>query len=65
MFVRKDGRTRSLPVGWTNIAPEDPFVTVASGRTPFRLADLLALTALIRDLRPRVTRQSDGRTRVK
>jgi Family of unknown function (DUF5372) len=55
MYVRGDGRTRSLPVGWTNIAPEDPFVMVAAGRAPFRLEDLLALTALVRDIRPQAT----------
>jgi hypothetical protein len=51
-YVRADGRTRSLPVGWTNVAPVDPFVTVAAGRAPFRLEDLLALSALLRDIRP-------------
>ena len=38
-------------VGWTNVAPVDPFVTVAAGRAPFRLEELLALTALLRGLR--------------
>jgi hypothetical protein len=52
MYVGPNGRTRSLPVGWTSIAPVDPFVTVAAGRAPFRLEDLLALTALLRDIRP-------------
>jgi hypothetical protein len=52
MFVGSTGRTRSLPVGWTDVAPVDPFVGVAAGRAPFRLEDLLALTALLRDLRP-------------
>ena len=66
MYVRADGRTRSLPVGWTSIAPDDPFATVASGRAPFRLADLLALTTLIRDIRPRTADGSrERRTRGK
>jgi hypothetical protein len=52
MYVGPTGRTRSVPVGWTNIAPLDPFVSVAAGRAVFRLEDLLALTALIRDVRP-------------
>src|SRR5262249_46227219 len=43
MYVRADGGARSLPVGWTGIAPEDPFATVARGRAAFRVADLLAL----------------------
>lgn len=50
MYVGPMGRTRSLPAGWTNIAPVDPFVTVAAGRAPFRLEDLLALTALVHGL---------------
>jgi hypothetical protein len=50
MYVRADGRTRSLPVGWTNVGPVDPFIRVAAGRAPFRLEDLLALTALLRDV---------------
>lgn len=50
MYVGPEGRTRSLPAGWTNIAPIDPFVSVAAGRAMFRLEDLLALTALLRDI---------------
>ena len=41
-----------MPVGWTNVAAVDLFVSVAAGRAPFRLEDLLALTALVRDIRP-------------
>ena len=52
MYVGPQGRTRSLPVGWTDVAALDSFVSVAAGRAPFRLEDLLALTALIRDIRP-------------
>jgi hypothetical protein len=53
MFVGSNGRTRSLPVGWTNVAPVDPFISVANGRALFRFEDLLALMALVRDLQPR------------
>jgi hypothetical protein len=52
MYVGPNGRTRSLPVGWTNVAAVDSFVSVAAGRAPFRLEDLLGLTALMRDIRP-------------
>jgi hypothetical protein len=52
MYVGPNGRTRSLPVTWTSVAPDDPFVVVAAGRAPFRREDLLALTALLRDIRP-------------
>jgi hypothetical protein len=52
MYVGPNGRTRSLPVRWTSVAPDDPFVAVAAGRAPFRLEDLLALMALVRDIHP-------------
>jgi hypothetical protein len=39
-------------VRWTSVAPDDPFVAVAAGRAPFRLEDLLALMALVRDIHP-------------
>jgi Family of unknown function (DUF5372) len=51
MYVGPSGRTRSLPVGWTNVAPRDPFVEIAAGRASFRLEDLLALAALLQDIR--------------
>jgi hypothetical protein len=60
MYVGPTGRTRSLPVGWTSVAPLDPFVTVAAGRAPFRLEDLLALTALLRDIRPPTRERHQG-----
>jgi hypothetical protein len=56
MYVGPNGRTRSLPVGWTSVAPGDPFVTAAAGRASFRLEDLVALAALLRDIR-RPTRE--------
>jgi Family of unknown function (DUF5372) len=66
MYVSPNGRTRSLPVGWTSVAPLDPFVTVAAGRAPFRLEDLLALTALLRDIRlPTQERHQGGGRGVK
>jgi hypothetical protein len=52
MYVGPNGRTRSVPVGWTSVAAVDPFIQVAAGRAPFRVEDLFALTALLRDIRP-------------
>jgi hypothetical protein len=46
-FLDEDGRQYSLPVGWTDAAGLDVFVTVAAGRCPFRVADLLALARLV------------------
>jgi len=54
-FLDADGRQHSLPVGWTDAGGPDVFVTVAAGRSPFRVADLLAL-ALLLESRP----ASDG-----
>jgi hypothetical protein len=45
-----DGRLRSMPACWTSVAPPDPFVTVAAGRSLFRAEDLLALVRLLRRL---------------
>jgi hypothetical protein len=46
-----DGQTRSIPAAWTDIDPPDPFVSVAGGRSPFRIDDLLALASIIDGLR--------------
>ncbi len=45
------GHLASLPARWTSVIPEDPFVTMAAGRTPFRVDDLIDLVALIARLR--------------
>ena len=41
------GELCSLPTAWTSVAPVDPFVSQASGRSAFRLADLLELGRLL------------------
>jgi Family of unknown function (DUF5372) len=46
-FVDGDGRQLSLPVGWTDAAEPDAFVTMAAGRSPFRFADLVELRRLM------------------
>lgn len=46
-FFGDDGSTQSLPRGWTDAAEPDVFVTIAAGRSPFRVADLLALAEVI------------------
>jgi hypothetical protein len=50
-FLDGDGRQYSLPAGWTDAVEPDVFVSVAAGRCPFRLADLLSLRQLIEGLR--------------
>jgi len=44
-----DGELRSLPTDWTSLAPPDPFLLVAGGRSLFRFVDLLALTKLLEE----------------
>ena len=45
------GLLLSLPVEWTDVAGEDPFVLVAAGRSPFHPAGLLELADLVARLR--------------
>ena len=47
-----DGHRASLPACWTSLAAEDPYHTVAAGRSRFRVQDLIDLAALLQDLRP-------------
>jgi Family of unknown function (DUF5372) len=50
-FFGDDGQLRSVPAGWSDVDPEDPFVVVAAGRSPLRVDDLVALAGLIETLR--------------
>jgi hypothetical protein len=43
----ENGELFSLPAGWTDVAPADPFAVVAGGRCPFTTEGLLALAGLI------------------
>jgi Family of unknown function (DUF5372) len=51
-FVDASGTQHSLARAWTDLRDDDPFVTVAAGRSPFRVADLVALGDLVDGLRP-------------
>lgn len=46
-FHDEDGKLCQVPAGWTNVLGEDPFVLVASGRSAFRVMDLLELCRLV------------------
>ena len=50
-IVDSDGQLRSLPADWTDVVPADPFVVVASGRSPLRTVDLIRLASLVEHLR--------------
>jgi hypothetical protein len=41
------GTLRHLPTRWTDVAPEDPFVVIAGGRSHFRMDDLHQLIELV------------------
>jgi hypothetical protein len=58
----EEGQLFSLPAGWTDADPPDPYVAVSAGRSPFRMVDLLELTALIDRLRPPSRRRPVKRT---
>jgi hypothetical protein len=49
VFFREAGtaRVRSLPARWTDIDGLDPFLTLAAGRTCFRVEDLVELVTLL------------------
>jgi hypothetical protein len=47
----------SLPAGWTDVVPPDPFVLIAAGRSPFRVKELLELSGLI----PEISQSIDER----
>ena len=46
-FLDGEGVQYSLPVGWTDVAPVDVFVSVAAGRCALRVTDLLELALLV------------------
>jgi len=43
----ENGVLFSLPAGWTDVAPADPFVVVSGGCCPFTVNGLLAVAELI------------------
>jgi hypothetical protein len=50
-FLDGNGDLCGLPAGWTDVAPVDPFVAVAAGRSALRIADVVALADLLDGLR--------------
>lgn len=53
MFFDQQGRLRSLPAAWTSVDPPDVRVQAAAGRAYLRADDLVALGALLSELRGR------------
>jgi hypothetical protein len=46
------GRMRWLPIDWTSLAVQDPFVEIAQGRALLRMVDLEQLSVRLRELKP-------------
>ena len=51
-FHDNQGQLVSVPAGWTDVFPPDPFVRLAAGRSAFRLVDLVELAKLLKRRRP-------------
>jgi hypothetical protein len=49
-FFNAKGRRSSVPLHWSDIGLEDPFVAVSAGRSLFRVEDLLGLVGLIEEM---------------
>jgi hypothetical protein len=49
-FRDEKGRICEIPLSWTSLAAEDPFVILAAGKSWFRFEDLLELARLIREM---------------
>jgi hypothetical protein len=50
-FLDGKKRLRHLATSWTDAADPDLFVTIAAGRSHFRIDDLLELAALVATVR--------------
>ena len=46
-FHDDSGRLSTIPLQWTTLAAPDPFVALSSGRSAFRIGDLLELSKLL------------------
>lgn len=47
-FHDEHGAVRSLPATWTDVVEPDPFVVVATGRSPLHIDDLPVLAGMAR-----------------
>ena len=64
-YTGDDEALCSIRQAWTSVASEDPSVRVGSGRSAFRVSDLLALASLLDSLDGdgRAGREADGGAR--
>ncbi len=45
-YLDSEGRLTSIPAGWTDVVPQDPFVVISAGRADFHIEGLSALVEL-------------------
>ena len=50
-YQNEAGELVSIPLAWTNLASQDPFVHFSEGRAAFRLSDLLEIARVLKTLR--------------
>ena len=48
-FHDERDRICEIPLSWTDLAPQEPFVILAAGKSWFRFEDLLVLARFIRE----------------
>jgi hypothetical protein len=53
------GYVTALPTRWTSVEPEDPFLVVSSGRSHFRVTDLIDLASLITEIQSAIQSLGD------
>jgi len=49
-YYDDSGSEASIPIGFTDLRPPDPFVVISGDRSLFRVGDLLALVKLVEAL---------------
>ena len=49
-YVDEGEELRSLPARWTSFVAVDPVVVISAGRSMYRVADLLELAQLTREM---------------
>jgi len=50
-FFNQKGRKSSVPLAWTDLGLQDPFVVLSAGRALFQVKDLLGLVRIIGEIK--------------
>ncbi|MCH8177848.1 MAG: hypothetical protein IIC09_06600 [Proteobacteria bacterium] len=51
MYFNSAGKLRSMPASWTDVAEADAFQQASTGRSWFRIDDLLDLLAILQTVK--------------